>query len=145
VGVGDKWGHVLPEIVKHRHDQVHLGNTWPLRDYIHVEDVADALQFLARKAPTGFSEWNVGTGIGTNVVDLVTLVAALSGVAITPMVYAGKVRADDGHLVANPEKLSALGWSATRTLTDAIRELVATSDPPTGRGSPVDTGPLMPR
>ncbi len=125
VGAGDKWDHVLPEIVKHRENSLHLGNTWPQRDYIHADDAGDALQFLARKAPVGFSEWNVGTGVGTTVAELVTWVAALSGVTIKAMAYAGKVRADDGHLVADPQKLSAFGWSATRTLTDAINDLLA--------------------
>lgn len=127
VGVGDKWDHVLPEIVKHRGDQIHIGNTWPLRDYVHVDDVAYALRFLSHHAPAGFSAWNVGTGVGTSVADLVMRVGVLSGMALKPMVYAGKVRADDGHLVADTRKLSELGWSSTRTLTDAINELLQLS------------------
>lgn len=124
VGTGDKWGHVIPEIIKHRNDEILLGNLWPQRDYVHADDVGTALQFLAHHAPSGFSAWNVGTGIGTSVQQLVAMIAAMTNTSIKTATYAGKVRADDGHLVADPSKLSALGWSATRTLHDALEELL---------------------
>ena len=127
VGVGDKWGHVVPEIVAHRHERILLGNTWPQRDYVHADDVGVALQFLAHHAPEGFSAWNVGTGIGTSVKDLVDRVGALSGREMKTMTYAGKVRIDDGHLVADPSALEALGWKAKYTLDDALLDMLEAS------------------
>lgn len=124
VGADDGHAHVLPRIVnEHRASRaVTLGNLWPQRDYIHVEDVADALIFLAQHAPVGHSTWNVGTGIGTTVQELVNLVEQLSGrpVLLTP----GRGRSDDGHLVSDPSTLRAFGWEAKHTLRDAVREVV---------------------
>ena len=124
VGVGDKWGHVVPEIVAHRHERILLGNTWPQRDYVHADDAGRALQFLAHHAPEGFSAWNVGTGVGTSVKDIVARIGAMTGREMRTMTYAGKVRTDDGHLVADPASLSALGWTARHTLDDALSDLL---------------------
>lgn len=125
VGPGDPWPHVLPEIVRQRYGEVLLGNTWPKRDYVHVDDAADALMLLGAKAPVGFSAWNVGTGIGTNVLDLVNLVGMRAKIQIRTGTYAGKVRTSDGHLVADPASLRMLGWEARRTLADAIDGVLA--------------------
>lgn len=124
VGPGDNWGHVLPVILQHRHERVYLGNTWPQRDYVHVTDVAAALKFLAHQAPAGFTEWNVGTGIGTSVATLVERVSEITGLEVKTMTYAGKVRSDDGHLVSDPSKLGAFGWMPKLTLDDAIRDIL---------------------
>ena len=128
VGVGDPWPHVLPEIVRNRKDTLKLGNTWPLRDYIHVDDVREALRFLAQNAPKRFSAWNVGTGEATSVTMLVKMVAERSGVDIKTQTSEERARSDDGHLVADPRALTKLGWSAKRTLTRAIDELLDSED-----------------
>jgi UDP-glucose 4-epimerase len=123
-GAGDTWPHVIPQIVQHRDAELHLGNTWPLRDYVHVDDVADALQFLAGAAPAGFSEWNVGTGVPTSVTMLVRMVAQRAGAEIKMVQTESQRRSDDGHLVADVSGTAALGWAATRTLTSAIDEVL---------------------
>lgn len=125
VGVGDSWSHVVPTIIAERHDRIHLGNTWPLRDYVHADDVGEALVFLSEKAPIGFSAWNVGTGIGTSVSALVDRIGVLTGTPLKTTTYAGKIRSDDGHLVANPVRLAGLGWRAKRTLDDALMDLLS--------------------
>lgn len=124
VGTGDKWGHVIPEIIHHRHEDILLGNTWPKRDYVHADDVGQALQFLAHHAPSGFTAWNVGTGVGTTVSEIVQHVGDLTGTKMKTITYAGKVRSDDGHLVADPSALSDLGWTAKRTLDDALKDIL---------------------
>jgi len=112
VGTGDSHDHILPRLFR---GETMVGNTWPRRDYVHVDDVHDALWFLSNNAPLGFSAYNVGTGRGTSVAEL----ASLAGIDITE----GEGRADDGHLVSDPSALKTLGWEPARTLEDAIGDL----------------------
>ncbi len=138
VGVGDPWPHVLPEIVTNRHEKLRLGNTWPLRDYVHVDDVRDALRFLASKAPLGFSAWNVGTGEGTSVRMLVQMVATRAHEVIDTEENDERVRLSDGHLIADVSKTAKLGWTAERSVVRAIDDLLEVSPavPLTGTPSP---------
>lgn len=122
VGVGDEWPHVLPEIIRHLDSEIVVGNTWPMRDYVHVRDVADALAFLAEHAPYRYSAWNVATGVGTTVMGLIRRVQDVAISAAPVRVIDG--RADDGHLIGDPSRLRAMGWMPTRTLDDAIGELL---------------------
>ena len=124
VGTGDHHPHILPWVVTElsRNRAVTLGNLWPKRDYVHVQDVADALQFLAASAPVRMSYYNVGTGIGSTVHDLLGLIEQESGRVVN--LEAGQPRSDDGDLVSDPSLLGELGWEAKRTLLDAVREVV---------------------
>lgn len=126
VGRGDPWPHVLPAIIAAYLDggAIRLGNTWPRRDYVHVDDVADALQFLAEHAPAGASAWNVGTGRGTSVAELVVAVYRAGGRALNLEPSWSRTRTDDGHLVADPTSLGKLGWAASRSLDDAIGDVL---------------------
>jgi UDP-glucose 4-epimerase len=126
VGRGDPWPHVLPAIVDSYLEggTIPLGNTWPRRDYVHVDDVAEALQFLAEAAPVGASAYNVGTGRGTSVAELVVAVYRAGGRALNLEPSWSRSRSDDGHLVADPTALGLLGWSASRTLEDAIGDVL---------------------
>ena len=127
VGRGDTWPHILPVIVENMHETLGLGNTWPLRDYVHVDDVREALQFLAQRAPWGFSPWNVGTGEGTSVTMLVKMVEQRAGVKIETEALPGRMRVSDGHLIANVTKTSKLGWTAERSLVRAIDDVLEVS------------------
>ena len=55
-----------------------------MRDYVHVVDLAAghlaALEYLSGRP--GFHVWNLGTGRGTSVLELVAAYEAASGIAI---------------------------------------------------------------
>lgn len=126
VGPGDSWPHVLPSIAKAHMagEPVYVGNTWPQRDYVHVDDVTDALQLLAERAPLGFSAWNVGTGDGTSVGELLQVIGLVSGRKVDAHTRYEKTRADDGHLIADVLRTAELGWVASRSLLLAIGEVL---------------------
>lgn len=130
VGRGDTWPHVLPVIAENMHERLRLGNVWPLRDYVHVDDVREALRFLARNAPWGFTPWNVGTGEGTSVTMLVRMVSQRAGVEIVTQQNEDRMRSSDGHLVANINKTARLGWTAERSLVRAIDDVLEVSPVP---------------
>lgn len=116
IGQGDATAHVLPEIVAgaRKGKTLSLGNIDTRRDYVHADDVAEALVFLTQHARTGHSIWNVGTGVGTSVHELIGEVGKVVGETPAFSVDETKVRADDGDLFCDPAALGALGCRGTR-------------------------------
>lgn len=91
-----------------------------VRDYIHVVDLAAghlaALEFLQHQA--GNHVFNLGTGRGYSVREVITAFEAASGRAV-PYHVAPRRAGDVALSYANPAKAqSALGWRAERTLGD---------------------------
>jgi len=87
-----------------------------VRDYIHVVDVADghrvALQHLDDE--NGMSVFNLGTGVGTSVLELATAFSAASGQQI-PLQIADRRLGDVATLIADPSKVAdAWNWCTTR-------------------------------
>jgi UDP-glucose 4-epimerase len=126
IGAGDNTAHVLPEIVAGAltAKALALGNIDTRRDYIHADDAAEALVFLAEHARHGYSVWNIGTGLPTSVHELIVEVGKVLGVTPAFMVDGSKVRLEDGDLFADPDKLAGFGWKATRSIGDAIEDML---------------------
>ncbi len=100
------------------------GNDYPtpdgtgIRDYIHVMDLAEghlkALETLRRKH--GVQIWNLGTGRGHSVLDVVNAFQRVSGIAV-PLIYESRRPGDIACCWADPKKASLeLGWQARRPL-----------------------------
>ena len=93
-----------------------------IRDYIHIEDLADAhvraLDYLTEGGAT--VALNVGTGIGSSVFDIIRSTERISGIPV-PYEVAPRRAGDPVTTYADPTKVHAtLGWSATHTLDDII-------------------------
>lgn len=91
-----------------------------VRDYIHVEDLADAhvkaLELLLRTPGEGCSVHNLGTGRGSSVLEMVTAFEKASGRPI-PYKIAPRRPGDLGRVICNPDKArSELGWVAQRDM-----------------------------
>ena len=88
-----------------------------IRDYIHVVDLARGhLQTLPRLETPGYEAINLGTGVGSSVLDVV---AASSDAVGTPIPYVVQPRraGDSTAVFADPaHALDALGWKAERDL-----------------------------
>jgi len=88
-----------------------------IRDYIHVSDLAEAhllaLGHLARGGvPRAF---NLGTGRGHSVREVITAVEAATGLKV-PVIVGDKREGDPVSLVASPERARAeLGWEPQYT------------------------------
>jgi len=103
-----------------------FGNDYPtpdgtgVRDYVHVVDLAEghlaALEFLAAKG--GCSAWNLGTGRGSSVLEVVAAFARASGREI-PYEIQPRRPGDVAASYADPSLARAdLGWTAARTIDD---------------------------
>jgi UDP-glucose 4-epimerase len=95
-----------------------------VRDYIHVVDLAEGhLRALdALETRTGAHVWNLGTGDGYSVLDMVHAFEAASGKAV-PYRIAPRRPGDIATCYADPSKAeSELGWKAKRGLPEMMRD-----------------------
>jgi GDP-L-fucose synthase len=129
-GPGDHFdlekSHVLPALIRRFHEAkmsqapeiVLWGTGTPLREFLHVDDLADAASFVMENydAPEPL---NVGTGVDLTIAELARLVADIVG-------YPGAIRFDPSRPDGTPRKLldvsrlTALGWRASVRLEDGI-------------------------
>lgn len=131
-GPGDNFdpesSHVLPAMIrrfhaaKQQHDAsvVIWGTGTPRREFLHVDDMADATVFLMQ----GYDQAqhiNVGVGEDLTILELAHLVADVVG-------YQGQILTDPSKPDGTPRKLmdvsrlTALGWSAKVGLREGIAE-----------------------
>jgi UDP-glucose 4-epimerase len=110
-----------------------FGNDYPtpdgtcIRDYIHVMDLADghlkALEKLSENP--GVAAYNLGTGKGTSVLEMVAAFEEATGVKI-PYRITGRRPGDAPASYADPSKAAEeLGWTAQRNILDMCRDLWA--------------------
>ena len=95
-----------------------------VRDYIHVVDLARAhLKALDRAAKvTGVEHYNVGTGVGYSVLDIVKAYEKATGIAIKYEI-APRRPGDIGECYADPKKAyELLGWKAEYNIEDMCRD-----------------------
>jgi UDP-glucose 4-epimerase len=94
-----------------------------IRDYIHVLDLADAhIRALAAISPGVHEIYNLGSGIGNSVREVVDAIADITG---TPpkSVETERRAGDPPMLVATNEKIrTALGWNPEFTLRQIISD-----------------------
>ena len=129
-GPGDNYhpknSHVLPALIR-RFDEaresgipevVAWGSGTPRREFLHVDDLADACAFLLRQDNP--PDWiNVGTGTDVTIRELTELVSGATG-------YKGRISWDasmpDGtpRKLLDVSKLSSLGWTARIVIREGI-------------------------
>jgi GDP-L-fucose synthase len=129
-GPGDNYhlqnSHVLPALIRKFHEAKSAGapevTAWgtgtPRREFLHVDDLADACAFLLRVENP--PDWvNVGTGTDVTIKELTESVAATTG-------FKGKVVWDSSKPDGTPRKLldvsrlAQLGWKAKIALKEGL-------------------------
>ena len=122
--------HVLPALLrkcieakKYNHPVVTIwGTGTPYREFMHVDDCADACLFLMRQYNEP-GHINIGTGTDLQIIDLANLVARVVG-------YEGKIVQDISKPDGTPRKwmdvtkINSMGWKAKISLEDGIRSVV---------------------
>ncbi|MFV0461527.1 MAG: UDP-glucose 4-epimerase GalE [Actinomycetales bacterium] len=97
-----------------------------VRDYIHVQDLADAHVAAARRMLAGEPVervYNLGSGDGISVRQIMTTIAQVTGIDFTPTVRARRA-GDPARIVATGELAARdLGW----TMRHDLREMVASA------------------
>ena len=133
-GPGDNFdattSHVLPAIMRKLHEakrsggEVELWGTGsPLREFLHVDDLARAVAWALSLEPAA-DLYNVGSGQELSIRDLADMLARVVG-------YEGEVRWDANKPDGTPRKLvdssrlHAQGWRAEVPLEEGIRATYA--------------------
>ncbi len=119
--------HVLPALIRRFHEAKRVsapevvvwGTGSPMREFLHVDDLASAALFLM-DTYEGEDIVNVGTGTDVSIADLAALIKRIVG-------YEGVLRFDATKPDGTPRKLlavdrlHALGWRHSTALEDGIR------------------------
>ena len=126
--------NLMPYIVKVASKQLPqlsvFGNDYPthdgtgVRDYIHVVDLAKGHVCALKKvlAESGIHIYNLGTGIGYSVLDLVETFKKVNDIDV-PYVFAPRRAGDIPECFANADKaLKELGWKAEKNVEDMCRD-----------------------
>jgi UDP-glucose 4-epimerase len=119
----DPESHLIPIVLQvalgqRPHVQI-FGTDYPtadgscVRDYIHVEDLADAhLRVLSHLKPGQLVDYNLGTGVGVSVREVIEAARRVTGHPI-PVIESDRRPGDPAVLMGDPTKaLKELGWSA---------------------------------
>jgi nucleoside-diphosphate-sugar epimerase len=140
-GPGDNFhpqnSHVLPALIRRFHEAVQdgadevviWGSGKPMREFLHVEDMARAALFVldldpetyARETKPMLSHINVGSGTDVTIRELAETVARVTG-------FKGRLSFDatkpDGapRKLMNVNRLAQMGWKATIPLEEGIAQ-----------------------
>lgn len=121
--------HVLPALLRKAHEARRTGaatmTVWgsgtPLREFLHVDDLADALVYLAKNySDAGFV--NVGSGQELSIKELAHIVAETVGFAGALEFDASKPDGTPRKLV-DTTKLNGLGWKPSIPLRQGIADV----------------------
>jgi len=132
-GPGDNFdlqsSHVLPALIRKTHHALQTGApeiiVWgsgtPRREFLHVDDLADAAVFLMREYDES-EIINVGTGSDVTIRELAEMIQRTAG-------YVGRLTFDSSKPDGTPRKLldvsrlTGLGWKPRISLSDGIAEV----------------------
>lgn len=95
-----------------------------VRDYIHVMDLAEGHLATLKQMQnnSGFHVYNLGTGIGYSVLDIINTFEKVNGISI-PYEIADRRLGDVAICYANPRKAEKeLSWRAEMSLEDMCRD-----------------------
>jgi len=118
--------HVLPALLRKTHEAMMRGDpsltVWgsgkPMREFLHVDDMADACVFLMEQEVSS-GIYNVGTGTDVSIRQLAEIIMKVVG-------YSGDIVFDQTKPDGTPRKLldvsrlAALGWTAQIPLKAGI-------------------------
>jgi len=115
----------LPELKIFGNDYLTFDGTG-IRDYIHVMDLVEGHLFAlkALQRLSGVNIWNLGSGVGYSVLDMIKCFEDVSGISI-PYRITSRRPGDIPICYADPSKAQReLGWKATRSQYEMIRDLL---------------------
>ncbi len=130
-GPGDNYdlagGHVLPALLRKAHEakqrgEAHLdvwGSGRPRREFLYVDDLAEACVFFMERPEIRDGLFNVGAGEDLSIAELAGLIGRTVG-------FSGELRFDSSRPDGPPRKLldvsrmSELGWRASTSLKDGL-------------------------
>jgi GDP-4-dehydro-6-deoxy-D-mannose reductase len=116
---------LLREVKRNGWAAVPVGDLTAVRDYVHVDDVADAYALLLQRGTPG-EVYNIASGRPVTLDEIHTRLERLIGIHPKREVDASQVRREARpYLVGDAGKLrAATGWSPRRALDDILRDVL---------------------
>ncbi len=133
-GPGQREPYLVPKLVRHfaqRAGSIDLGNIDVVRDFIDVRSAADAYRRLLKAPDVGGKTFNLCSGVGVSVRELVAMLERITGHAVDVRIDPRFVRAGEpGRIVGSPARLHAAAGVPTpidlsTTLVDMLGESAA--------------------
>lgn len=140
-GPGDNFhptnSHVMPAMMRRFHEAVRDGRDevviWgtgtPRREFLHVDDMAEASLFVMGLERAVYetvtepmlSHINVGSGVDISIAHLAELIADVTGFK-GKLTYVSAKPDGAPRKLMDVSRLGALGWKASKTLRDGVEE-----------------------
>jgi UDP-glucose 4-epimerase len=129
IGLRETNAHIVPEIIqqlKEGNNALTLGNITPIRDYISTQDTAQALVQLSQIIPATYDVFNIATGKGTSVKELIHLMAALLNKELEVKTDPSRFRKADKEVqLADITKLeNKLSWTPRQDMKQVLLDLM---------------------
>jgi len=124
IGIGMSINNVLSDIIKQlpTTKPLVLHNTKPIRDFIWIDDVVDAIIQLIKKPTSGI--FNVGTGVATSIHELAKIFLDISQQK-NREISSTTTNSDYSYNVIDNSKIkNTLNWKPTITLQHAVQKMV---------------------
>lgn len=153
-GPGDNFepttSHVLPALIRKFHEAAGDGvghvTVWgtgkPRREFLYVDDLADACVFVMRHHHDPQQILNIGTGRDIAISELADMIAGVVGFE-GEIVYDTRMPDGTPRKLLDTSRLEALGWRATTPLREGIQRTVewfVTRTAPAGAFAPTAPG-----
>ena len=131
-GPGDNYdletSHVLPALLRKFHEAktsgakevVLWGSGTPLREFLHCDDLADALVFLLQHY-SDYEHINVGSGVEVTIRELAETIAEVVGYD-AELVFDSEKPDGTPRKLMDSGRLHDLGWNNTRSLKGGIAQ-----------------------
>lgn len=118
--------HVLPALIRKAHEAKERGDrqltVWgsgrPMREFLYVDDLADACVFLMEKG-VGSGLFNIGAGRDVTIRELAELIMSVVGFEGEIVFDASKPDGTPRKLL-NVDRMRAMGWEAKTPLREGI-------------------------
>lgn len=129
VGPGQKAGFLVPTVASQLRE-VELGTRSTLtvgavddvRDFSDVRDVVRAYRHIAASEEEGI--WNIASGVGTGIGDLIDLMIGLAGVQAAVVSNPPAGPSGPKSLIGAASRLRAMGWRPERALKETLQEVL---------------------
>jgi GDP-4-dehydro-6-deoxy-D-mannose reductase len=105
-------------------EELNVGDLSTIRDFTDVKDMVKAYILVMNQGKSG-EVYNIGSGVGVKMSDMVYMLSKLSTKEIKIVVDESRLRPHDiPKMVADNTKIKNLGWSPSISITDTLERII---------------------